>query len=223
MKRIKETDLAKPVADWLRRQGYMVYAEIPCHSRCVDFVGLRDSDIICVELKRSLTTKQPKRGRHYTSPVLYQARSCQIITSNVYVAVATRPRKSSVEACKKIGIGVLSIQSDGNVIEIISPCKRYEPLAFIQKDVRERCVAIEPSDDAGKPQQVGEGPAQDCYWRIKKYRETHLKATWKDIFRDVPNHYCSQQSMYGAMRVAGITIARRKWKQEQALSDGLME
>jgi len=214
---MKETDLAKPIADWLRQQGYVVYAEIPCLSRRVDFIGLRNNDIICVELKRSLTTKQPKRARGYTSPVLYQARSCQLITSIVYVAVATNPHTSSIKACEEIGVGILRVCSKSKVVEIITPHKQYEPSIHLREEIKAHCIAIKPSDDAGKPQQVGEGPAQDCYWRIKQYRETHPKATWKDIFKEVPNHYSSQQSMYGAMRIAGCTIAKRKWKADQAL------
>lgn len=212
---MNEADLAKPVANWLRARGYTVYAEIPCLGRCIDFIGLRNSDIVCVELKRSLTTKQPKRARNYTSPVLYQAHSCQIFTPIVYVAVATNPRASSIEACKKIGVGILRVCSESEVIEIIPPHKQYEPSAYYQEEVKTQCIALGPSDDAGKPQQAGEGPAQDCYWRIKEYRKTHPKATWKDIFKDVPNHYTSQQSMYEAMRIAGERIARRKWKQER--------
>lgn len=212
---MKEADLAKPVADWMRSLGYTVYAEVPLSGRCVDFVGLRNSDMICIELKRSLTTKQPKRARNYTSPVLYQARSCQLITPIVYVAVATNPRISSIEACKKIGVGVLRVCSEGKVLEIIPPRKRFEPFVPHQKEVRAFCLASEASDEAGKPQQAGEGPAQDCYRRIEKYRATHPKATWRDIFKEVPNHYSSQQSMYGAMRMAGERIARRRWKSWQ--------
>ena len=206
----RETDLAKPVADWMRTRGYKVYAEIPCPSRCVDFIGLRNSDILCIELKRSLTTKQPKRARHYTSPVLYQARSCQIITPNVYVAVATKPRTSSIDICKENGVGVLMIQSKDKVIEIITPHKRIEPWADLQKEVKARCIAIGPSDDAGKPQQAGEGPAQDCQQRINEYRKTHPSATWKEIYKNVPNHYTNVSSLYGAMRMA----RERKWRAE---------
>jgi len=207
---MKETDLAKPVADWMRDRGYTVYAEIPCLFRCVDFIGLRNSDILCIELKRSLTTKQPKRARHYTSPVLYQARSCQIITSDVYVAVATKPRNSSIDICKENGVGVLMVQSKDKVIEIIPPHKRVEPLAYLQKEVKTRCITIGPSDDAGKPQQIGEGPAQDCQQRIDEYRKTHPKATWAEIYLNVLNHYCSVNSLYGAMRMA----RERKWRSE---------
>jgi len=211
---MKEADLARPIADWMRNQGYVVYAEIPSYGRCIDFVGLRNGDIICVELKRSLTTKRPRRARNYTSPVLYQARSCQWITPIVYVAVATKPRVSSIEACKEIGVGVLRVCSESEVVELVSPHKQFEPLSYSQEEVKARCIAIGPSDDAGKPQQAGEGPAQDCHRRIEEYKKTHPKANWRDIFRDVPNHYSSRQSMYGAMRMVRERIARRKWRQE---------
>lgn len=208
--KIRETNLAKPVADWMRARGYTVYAEILCLSRCVDFIGLRNSDILCIELKCSLTTKQSKRARHYTSPVLYQARSCQIITPDVYVAVATNPRTSSIDICKENGVGVLVVQSKEKVVEIISPYKRVEPLAYLQKEVKAQCIAIGPSDDAGKPQQIGEGPAQDCQKRIDEYRKKHPKSTWAELYLNVPNHYCSMNSFYGAMRMA----RERKWRAE---------
>ena len=49
-----ETDLAKPVADWMRSRGYTVCAEVPLFGRCLDFVGIKGTDVICVELKTSL-------------------------------------------------------------------------------------------------------------------------------------------------------------------------
>lgn len=214
---MKENELAKPVAEWMRSNGYVVYAEVPCLGRCVDFVGLRNGDIICIELKLSLTTKRPKSARHYTSPVLYQARTCQLITLNAYAAVATKPRKSSVDACKEIGVGVLMVQPDNKVIEILSPRKRCEPLAYYQKEVIARCIAIGPSDDAGKPQQVGEGPAQDCLQRIAKYRKARPQATWKEIYKNVPNHYCSMSSLYGAMRMARERKASAEYKKAKQL------
>lgn len=192
---MKEADLAKPVANWLRQQGYVVYAEIPCLSRCVDFIGLRNSDIICVELKKSLTTKQPKRARNYTSPVLYQARSCQLITPTVYVAVATKPRVNSIEACKKKGVGILRVCSESEVIEIVSPRKRFEPLGYLQKEVKTQCIAFGPSDDAGKPQQAGKGPAQEVGKCVQQYVKEHPKAGWKEIYENVPNHYSNYRSL----------------------------
>lgn len=212
---MKEADLAKPVADWMRGRGYTVYAEIPCLSRCVDLIGLRNGDVLCVELKLSLTTKQPKRARHYTSPVLYQARSCQLITPDVYVAVATKPRISSINRCKEIGVGVLVVRSKTEVVEIVPPHKRCEPLAYLQKEVKARCIAIGPSDDAGKPQQIGEGPAQDCQQRIDEYRKTHPWATWKEIYSNVPNHYSNVNSLYGAMRMARERKARAEYKKRE--------
>lgn len=212
---MKEADLAKPVADWMRSRGYTVYAEVPCLGRCVDFIGLRNSDILCIELKLSLTTKQPKRARHYTSPVLYQARSCQLITPDIYVAIATKPRISSIDRCKETGVGVLTVRFKDKVVEIISPHKCFEPSVYLQKEVKARCMAIGPSDDAGKPQQIGEGPAQDCQQRIDEYRKTHPKAMWKEIYSNVPNHYSNTNSLYGAMRMVRERKARAEYKKRE--------
>lgn len=195
---MKEIELAKPVADWMRSRGYAVYAEVPSLGRCLDFVGIKGTDVICVELKTSLTTY-----------LIRQACTNQLVTKEVYVGVGTKPRKSSIDLCRKYGLGVLSVKNN-KVILVIEPTLRYEPWSPRRKQIVDVCNSLGPSDDAGKPQQAGEGPAQDCQQRIDEYRKTHPTATWKEIYLNVPNHYCNMSSLYGAMRMA----RERKWRAE---------
>lgn len=196
--KIREADLAKPVADWMRSRGYIVYAEVPLFGRCLDFVGIKGMDIICVELKTSLTKY-----------LVRQAYTNQLVTTEVYVGVGTRPRKTSIDLCKKYGLGILSVKNS-TVIVVHKPTLRYEPMSGQRKRLVDLCKLLGPSDDAGKPQQAGKGPAQDCQQRIDEYRKTHPKATWKEIYLNVPNHYCNVNSLYGAMRMA----RERKWRAE---------
>lgn len=195
---MKETELAKPVADWMRSLGYIVYAEVPLFGRCLDFVGIREREVVCVELKTSLT-------KH----LVWQACMNQLITTEGYVAVGTSPRKTSIDLCKKYGLGVLSVKNS-NVSVVLRPTLRYEPMSGHRKQLLSLCKLLGPSDDAGKPQQAGEGPAQDCQQRIDEYRKTHPNATWKEIYRNVPNHYSNMNSLYGGMRMA----RERKWRAE---------
>lgn len=207
---MKEAELAKPVAEWMRSKGYTVYAEVPCLSQCVDFVGIRDMEILCVELKLSLT-------RH----VIRQAVTCQLVTEKVYVGVGSRPRKDSIGLCKKYGLGILSIK-DGKVNCIIEPTRKYDLYDSVAKKIIDTCKMMVPGDEAGKPCQAGDGPAQDCFRRIKEYRKDHPKATWKQIYENVPNQYCSAASLAGGMRM----VKQRAWlaecrKAKKADSEGM--
>lgn len=75
-KRIAETDLYQPIADWLLAQGYTVRSEV----RNCDITAVRGEDLIMVELKRS-----------FGASLLIQAIERQKITDSVYVALP-RPR-----------------------------------------------------------------------------------------------------------------------------------
>jgi hypothetical protein len=197
---MKETDLAKPVAKWMRKNGYTVYAEVPFFYRCVDLVGVKDNNIMCIELKLSLT-------RH----VIRQAVTIQLATDKAYVGVGTTPRKSSIDRCKKYGLGILSVKDD-KVICMVDPVRKYDRSDTYVTNIIKRCKAIGPSDDAGKACQAGEGPAQDCLRRIQEYRKDHPKATWKEIYDNVPNQYSSAASMYGGMRMVRERRARAEYR-----------
>ena len=201
--KIRETDLAKPVADWMRSRGYTVYAEVPLFGRCLDFVGIKEMEVVCVELKTSLTKY-----------LVRQAYTNQLVTTEVYVGVGTKPRNTSIELCKKYGLGILSVKN-GSVIVVLKPTIRYEPMSGQRKQLLELCTLLGPSDDAGKPQQAGEGPAQDCQQRINEYRKTHPSATWKEIYKNVPNHYTNVSSLYGAMRMARERKCRAEYKKRK--------
>ena len=184
---MKETDLAKPVADWMRSKGYTVYSEVPIFERVVDMVGVNGNELLVVELKLNLSWK-----------VIRQAYTSQLVSNKVYVGVSTNPRKSSIEKCKKYGIGVLRIT---NIVEILlepSEVKRIWPT--YRDTIIEMTEVLTPSDEAGIPNGGNLGPAQACYIRVKRYRKLHPKATWKEIYKNVGNHYSNHLSLAGAMR-----------------------
>ncbi|MEO7037382.1 MAG: hypothetical protein ABI548_25730 [Polyangiaceae bacterium] len=62
----KETDLEKPVADWLRERGWKVYREVAMGTKRPDLVGYKEGGrpgshrIVAVELKNEVS--QLKRG-----------------------------------------------------------------------------------------------------------------------------------------------------------------
>ncbi len=182
----REKDLAKPVADWLRAKGYVVYSEVPFYTRCLDMVGVKDKEIIAVELKISLTTK-----------LIRQAMIAQIATDNVYVAVPTKPKKSSIDKCKKYHLGILRVNE--GVEEILKPSESKCKLSSGAEHLIENAKKTGPSDKAGLPTLKGCGPAQAVAAFVKGYVKEHPKAGWKEIYNNIPNHYSNHQSMACAL------------------------
>ncbi|MGE5559219.1 MAG: DUF2161 family putative PD-(D/E)XK-type phosphodiesterase [Bacillota bacterium] len=73
---VKETDLYRPIHDYLVRQGYAVYGEV---KNC-DITALRGEELVVIELKRN-----------FTLPLILQAVKRQESADSVYVAVP-RPK-----------------------------------------------------------------------------------------------------------------------------------
>lgn len=182
----REAELSPLVSAWLRGMGYAVYSELGAFNK-VDHIGVRwaDESIICVEMKTTLSRK-----------VLYQAGLAQLITPLCYAAVATNPRRSSLERAEKYGIGVWAA---GKVI--LEPCCKFEKnWDNYRRHVLEQCRIKGEGGIGGLPTLLGDGPAIRCAAAIVAYREANPKAKWKDIWRDVPNHYAHARSLQGAMR-----------------------
>ena len=146
-KAMKENDLAKPVADWMRADGYTVYSEIPFYTRCVDMVGLKDNDIRVVELKL-----------HFAATGIRQATVCRLATDDIFLAVGKRPLDRTMEKYSRYGIGYLLVDGSVQVLRQSHPVhKVFAPAA---KHLRENCLTIGLSDEAGLPCMSGCGPAQ---------------------------------------------------------------
>ncbi|MEW6724159.1 MAG: DUF2161 family putative PD-(D/E)XK-type phosphodiesterase [Bacillota bacterium] len=73
---IRETDLYKPIRDYLVNQGYLVHSEV----RGCDITAVRGDELVVIELKRNLSVS-----------LLVQAVERQRLSDSVYVAV---PRPS---------------------------------------------------------------------------------------------------------------------------------
>jgi len=198
---MREADLAKPVADWMRSSGYTVYSEVPLgigSFRTIDLVGRRSAELLCVELKRSLTRA-----------VFQQAHILQLVTPYVYVAVGTSPRRSSIALCARHGLGVLSISGDVKVV--LMPRRIMEPFTNYRQKMLEGLSVMKPSDEAGNPTLLGVGPAIETEIAVREYRNRHPGARWNEIWENVPNQYASPRSMAGGMR----QLASREWRKQR--------
>lgn len=116
-KMARETQLYLPVKEFLLRLGYTVRGEV---DGC-DLVARRGSDLIVVELKRSVNLT-----------LILQGIDRQRLTDHVYLAVAA-PRHSRqkrwrevVRLCRLLGLGLLTVTPGGRVEVICEPAP-YRP------------------------------------------------------------------------------------------------
>ena len=105
-KTISETDLYRPLHDYLVEQGYTVRSEV---KNC-DIAAVKDGDLIVIEMKRALNV-----------PLLAQAVQRQKITDSVYVAVP-RPSnkrkwmggsKGVQDVLRRLEVGLIFVSPNG--------------------------------------------------------------------------------------------------------------
>lgn len=199
---LREVELSEPVRKWLEGRGYTAYAEVPFLYYTPDWVGMKGEQAVIVEMKVSLTKQ-----------VIRAAAVQQIYADLTYAAVKTNPMVKGLQSCKKHGVGVLTLR-DGEMVEILQ-AQRFKggPSGSWRKKLMERIGGLEPGGVAGKPTLAGEGPAIDCHARVQEYKAAHPKATWKEIFENVPNHYASPKSLAGSM--AKVEFRRWWWEERK--------
>ena len=183
-----ERDMSEPMMKWLNGFNFVAYAEFPNYNTPVDIVGIKMDPFytVAIELKKSLTKGVVR------SAILNQTRF-----NESWCLIPTTPRDLSV--CKRFGIGVFQLINDSIVVVLDAKWNEVSSY-YINKNSR-IAQAVTPGGTGGVPCTKGVGPAQDVAKRIDKYRQKYPKATWKELFENIPNHYYSANSMYGAMRI----------------------
>ncbi|BDU51336.1 DUF2161 domain-containing phosphodiesterase [Haliovirga abyssi] len=131
MKKIKETDLYKPIYDYMAKNGYNVKSEV----KDCDVVAIKDDNLIIIELKKSINLT-----------LLVQAVERQRRADSVYIAVP-RPEnlpknwKDIVRLLKKLELGlifVVFLKKDTRVDIIFHPNEYVE-----RKSKKQRFAIIE--------------------------------------------------------------------------------
>lgn len=126
MAKISETDLYDPVKRFFQALGYEVKSEIGA----ADVVAVRAGDPpVIIELKAG-----------FSLTLLQQAVARQAVTDQVYVAVPRwkgragwRAFKGNLGLCKRLGLGVISVHSDSQEIQV-----HHEPAPFQPRKVKKR-------------------------------------------------------------------------------------
>ena len=120
MAKISETDLYPPVKTYLEDLGYDVKSEVGA----ADVVALRPGeDPLIVELKIG-----------FSLTLLQQAVARQAISDTVYVAVPRwsgkpgwRAFKANVGLCKRLGVGVISVQLKDGHVQVHADPRPFQP------------------------------------------------------------------------------------------------
>lgn len=117
---VKETDLYSPVKQLFEDLGFTVKAEIGA----ADIVAQRGQDEpVVIELKLG-----------FTLALVHQAIARQAITDDVYLAVPKwkgkagwKTFKNNIILCKRLGLGLIAVDIDGNAAKIYADPKPYVP------------------------------------------------------------------------------------------------
>ena len=176
-----EAQMSPIVSRWLIANGYTPFAEVPV-GHGIDLVGIRDDEIIAVELKRCMSLR-----------VYQQALRNQLFVHLSFAAVQARPRKPR----DLKGIGVLIVT---DTVEVHAEAVRvYDyPLERYLSRLRTVCSCRKPGGIGGLPGGAAVSPAKDAAAVVWPMKLSGL--TWRQVWERFPAHYCNAKSMAGAMK-----------------------
>lgn len=185
---MKETELFKPVKDWLDEQGFEVYAEVPISGR-VDVVGKHNKLLVAVELKTQMNFD-----------LLDQALERKKFFHYVYIAIPRR--KKSVHRfvskfLREQGIGLLNV--DDTVFNS-QPARFNRPPLFhiidwdyAFKEEFKQNVGGDNGSQVLTPYKVTMVKVRRFLERARKYQEEHHQGegwiTIDEIHDHVESHY----------------------------------
>ncbi|MFC1575081.1 DUF2161 family putative PD-(D/E)XK-type phosphodiesterase [Gemmatimonadota bacterium] len=163
---MSEVELYGPIKQFLEGQGYAVKGEIgPC-----DIVAVRgDEAPVVVELKEDLNLA-----------LLLQAVDRLSVSSEVYVAfrigkgrsATWRSRRKQVTGLlRRLGLGLLTVSSRGNVVPVLDPAP-YRPK---QNAPRRQRLLKEFAERVGDPEAGGSATRL----RLTAYRQEALRCAWE--------------------------------------------
>lgn len=158
--KIAETQLYAPVKSFLEELGFETKSEI----QAADVVGIREGkDPVIVELKAG-----------FSLTLLHQAVARQSMSDSVYVAVprwkgraAWKKFKANVGLCKRLGIGVMSVDLEAGDIKVHAEPRPYSP----RKSARRKATLLSEFERRrGDPNQGGTQGAIVTAYRQEAFR-----------------------------------------------------
>jgi hypothetical protein len=200
---LNEAPLCAAAVAKLRMEGWRVVCEVPLFQRAIDAVALRDGIVMAIEAKVGFNDKLRR-----------QLRYDDLAADYVLGVVGSMPKAAGVEWFKeqKIGLWVVTDQQ----IKVVVTCGPQNFNEYYRKTLIERMQLFDEDSAGGLPCLAGVGVAQEVQRGVDDYRAAHPKATWREIFANVPSHYATHQNMYSALRSNAERLAfRRRMKEKR--------
>lgn len=192
MSKTSETDVARPVVEWLQQWHWTVYQEVQ-HYRggtVADIVAVQDELVWIIEVKTSLNLS-----------LLAQAYDWKYYGHYISVAVPTISQRSSGRDIASIilkdwGIGLIEVEYD-NVCETNEPRLHRKGLAH---EFRERLREEQKTwAEAGNSEGRRYTPFQGTRRGVQNYVRRNPGCTIKDLIDNVKHHYYSPASAKGCL------------------------
>jgi hypothetical protein len=159
-----ETELYAPVKQFLERQGFRVAGEV---NSC-DVVGMRDGEVVIVELKRVFNLE-----------LVFQAISRKSLSETVYAAVAAASIKKRsqwrkiTKLCRLLGLGLLTVRENrANAVDVALSPAPYTP----RLNTAKRRALVREFQNRSADYNVGGCTRKKI---VTAYRELALRLAWQ--------------------------------------------
>lgn len=191
-----EVEICQAMKAFLIGRGWRVHQEVPLpmRGRRIDLLAIKGDCVLGVEAKRS-----------YTRELQCQAQDLVRYCDLVSVVVAAKPSAKSMSKAGVWGFGVYTLR-EGKVLETLAPDPSAgfggSPVPGRRQSLLDWCGTPGRCDgaDAGSRMLEGGGMAQRLAPLLREFFGQNPRASWKDAFARVPNHYASVASMRGVMK-----------------------
>jgi hypothetical protein len=193
-----ESEIFKVAYNHLKSLGWRVVSEPPVYSRSADGGAIKDGVTMVIEAKRTANFK-----------LMHQIMVDRSF-ADIALAVVGRMPKVDCEPANKIiaaGIGLWVIQG-GDVVVLSEPRAGYEPIKNWRDSFKRVCEEQNEDCFGGVPNMSGTGPAQACLKLVREYKLKYPKASWREMFEKIPNHYSNHRSFQGSMSLCEQREAR---------------
>lgn len=197
--KMKESDLAEIVIDWLEKQHWDVYQEVPVIGGVADILAVRNNLVWIIETKTSMSFSVMNQAYHRTA----HYRSIAVPSS------PTRDRNFQERIAKLyLGIGILTIDKRKNINESVQPklMREYHNQAknIIKKLIPEYKTYAKAGTNSGSYYT----PYKQTIDSIKFFLSRHPNSTLKEIIAFLTgsnghrHHYSSVNSAKTCLRKA---------------------
>ncbi len=163
---MKETELDKPIRQWLEKQGYSVSCEV---KNC-DIVARKGDDLLIIELKT-----------RFSLDLVYQAVNRKNLSDSVYVAVPVKPGKKTIPKYRdvkkllsrlEVGLILVRFLKSKTRVEVVSHPVEYSP-----RKAKKRTLSIIREID-GRYSEFNKAGSAVADRRISAYKQQALVAAY---------------------------------------------